>query len=87
MRPIARLFVSCLLLLSLPLSAETLSGLYQVREVVSSQQPAERDAALSRALDTLVLRLSGDPAADVPPSAAPPADGGHGGTDRRAPDR
>mgnify|MGYP006170726345 CR=1 FL=1 len=36
MRPIARLFVSCLLLLSLPLSAETLSGLYQVREVVSS---------------------------------------------------
>ena len=52
MRPIARLFVSCLLLLSLPLSAETLSGLYQVREVVSSQQPTEREAALSRALDT-----------------------------------
>lgn len=63
MRSIARLFASCLLCLSLPLAAETLSNLYQVREVVSSQQPGERDAALSRALDTLVLRLTGDPAA------------------------
>ena len=70
MRPIACLFVSCLLLLSLPLSAETLTSLYQVREVVSSQQPAERDAALSRALDTLVLRLSGDPAALQSPAVA-----------------
>lgn len=63
MRLIARLFVSCLFLSSLPLSAETLTSLYQVREVVSSQQPTEREAALSRALDTLVLRLTGDPAA------------------------
>lgn len=38
--------------------------------------------------DALSRRAAaGDPAADVPPSAAPPADGGHGGTDRRAPDR
>ena len=70
MRSIARLFASCLLCLSLPLAAETLSNLYQVREVVSSQQPGERDAALSRALDTLVLRLTGDPAALLHPAVA-----------------
>lgn len=63
MRSITRLLVSCLFVFSLPLSAQTLSTLYQVREAVSSQQPAERDAALSRALDTLVVRLTGDPAA------------------------
>ncbi len=63
MRAITRLFVSCLFLFSLPLSAQTLNTLYQVREPVSSQQPTERDAALSRALDTLVVRLTGDPAA------------------------
>lgn len=63
MRSITRLLVSCLFVFSLPLSAQTLSALYQVREAVSSQQPAERDAALSRALDTLVVRLTGDPAA------------------------
>lgn len=63
MRPLARLFVLCLSLLSLPALAETLGTLYQVREPVASQQPEERTAALGRALDTLVLRLTGDPRA------------------------
>ena len=63
MRVIARLLVSSLLLFCLPLSAQTLTGLYQVREAVTSQQPEERNAALGRALDTLVLRLTGDAAA------------------------
>jgi hypothetical protein len=36
-------------------------GLYQVREPVSSQAPEERDRATQAALDTLVLRLTGDP--------------------------
>ncbi len=59
MRLIARLLVLCLPLLSLPSQAATVSDLYQVREPVASQQPDERDAALGRALDTLVLRLTG----------------------------
>ncbi|MBX9755067.1 MAG: DUF2066 domain-containing protein [Pseudomonadaceae bacterium] len=63
MRVIARLLVISLSLLCLPLAAQTVSGLYQVREVVASQQPDERNAALNRALDTLVLRLTGDPQA------------------------
>jgi hypothetical protein len=63
MRVIARLLLVSLSLLCLPLAAQTVSGLYQVREVVASQQPDERDAALNRALDTLVLRLTGDPQA------------------------
>lgn len=60
MRLIARLLVVCLSLFCLPLFAESLGDLYQVREPVSSQQPAERDAALQRALDTLILKLTGD---------------------------
>lgn len=64
MRPIARLLLAaCLSLFCLPLFAESLDELYQVREPVSSQQPEERDAALQRALDTLILKLTGDPAA------------------------
>ncbi|MBX9914391.1 MAG: DUF2066 domain-containing protein [Pseudomonadaceae bacterium] len=63
MRVIARWLVVSLSLLCLPLAAQPLSGLYQVREPVASQQPEERDAALKRALDTLVLRLTGDPQA------------------------
>lgn len=63
MRAIARLLVVSLSLLCLPLAAQTVSGLYQVREVVASQQPDERNAAINRALDNLVLRLTGDPQA------------------------
>ncbi|WP_043311461.1 DUF2066 domain-containing protein [Pseudomonas sp. ML96] len=60
MRLSARLLALCLPLFSLPALAETVSGLYQVREAVTSQQPEERTAALNRALETLVLRLTGD---------------------------
>lgn len=59
MRLIARLLVLCLSLSSLPSVAATVADLYQVREPVSSQLPEERAAALGRALETLVLRLSG----------------------------
>ncbi|MDH1265832.1 DUF2066 domain-containing protein [Pseudomonas sp. GD03944] len=59
MRPIARLLVLCLSLLSLPGFAATVNDLYQVREPVASQDPEERNAALGRALETLVLRLTG----------------------------
>ena len=60
MRLSVRLLVICLSLFSLPALAEPVSGLYQVREPVASQQPEERSAALGRALETLVLRLTGD---------------------------
>ena len=70
MRVIARWLVITLSLLCLPVSAETLNGLYQVREPVSSQQPDERNAALNRALDTLILRLTGDPKASQSPALA-----------------
>jgi uncharacterized protein len=70
MRVIARWLVVSLSLLCLPLAAQPVSGLYQVREVVASQQPEERDAALNRALETLVLRLTGDPQALQSPGLA-----------------
>jgi hypothetical protein len=59
MRLTARLLLVCLSLFGLSALAAPVSDLYQVREAVSSQQPEERAAALSRALDTLVLRLTG----------------------------
>lgn len=49
MRLSARLFALCLPLFSLPALAAPVSGLYQVREAVTSQQPEERSAALNRA--------------------------------------
>ncbi|SDE95746.1 DUF2066 domain-containing protein [Pseudomonas seleniipraecipitans] len=63
MRPTFRPLLLCLSLFSLPTLAATVSDLYQVRETVASQQPEERDAALQRALETLVLRLTGKPEA------------------------
>ena len=68
MRPILRLLVSCLPLLSLPSLAATVPDLYEVREPVSSQQADARGAALTQALDTLVLRLTGDPKAAASPA-------------------
>ncbi|WP_041770400.1 DUF2066 domain-containing protein [Metapseudomonas resinovorans] len=68
MRLIAQSFLLCLTLLGLTAHAETVNNLYQVREPVSSQQPEERTQALVRALDTLVLRLSGDPKAAQNPA-------------------
>ena len=53
-------FVGCLSLVSLASHAETLNGLYQVLEPVSSQSPQERDQATQRAVQTLVIRLTGD---------------------------
>lgn len=50
----------CLSMFSLVSQAETLNNLYQVREPVASQTPEERDLATQRALETLVLRLTGD---------------------------
>lgn len=70
MRVIFRLLVACLCLGSLPGMAQTLGTLHQVREPVSSQQPQERDAALSRALDVLIVRLTGDQAAPGNPALA-----------------
>lgn len=60
MRLFVRLFALCCALLSLPSLAEPVSGLYQVREAVTSQQPEERSVVLGKALETLVLRLTGD---------------------------
>ncbi len=55
MRVIARWLIVSLSLLCLPLAAQPINGLYQVREAVASQQPEERDGAVNRALETLVL--------------------------------
>ena len=54
------LFVGCLSIFSLAAQAQTLTGLYQVREPVASQSSGERAQATLRALDTLLLRLTGD---------------------------
>ncbi|NWL78159.1 DUF2066 domain-containing protein [Pseudomonas taiwanensis] len=68
MRLIASAVLLCLTLLGLPAHAETAENLYQVREPVASQQPEERTQALVRALETLVVRLSGDPKAAQSPA-------------------
>ncbi|MDQ3202684.1 MAG: DUF2066 domain-containing protein [Pseudomonadota bacterium] len=64
------LFAGCLSLISLASQAETVKGLYQVREPVSSQGPEERTQATQRALETLVTRLTGDPKAAQNPGLA-----------------
>ena len=65
------LFVAgCLSLVSLASHAENVKGLYQVRQPVSSQSPEVRDQATQEALDTLVLRLTGDPKAAQNPGLA-----------------
>lgn len=64
------LLASCLTLASFSTQAETVSNLYQVREAVANQDPAERDQATQRALETLVLRLTGDPKAFASPALA-----------------
>lgn len=68
MRLITRVFVFAMSSLSLPAFSAQLNDLYQVRSAVVSQQPEERTAALNHALDVLIVRLTGDPAA--PQSAA-----------------
>ena len=70
MRLCKLLFAGVLSVLSLASQAQTVKGLYQVREPVSNQTPQERDQATQRALDTLVLRLTGDPKALQSPGLA-----------------
>jgi hypothetical protein len=53
-------FASCLSFICLPAFAETVNNLYQVREPVSGQTPDERTRATQAALETLVVRLTGD---------------------------
>lgn len=60
MRFSSYLLAGCLSVFSLPGLAETVANLYQVREPVSSQSPDERTRATQAALETLVLRLTGD---------------------------
>jgi hypothetical protein len=64
------LFVGCLSLVSLASHAEPVKGLYQVRQPVSGQSAEVRDQATQAALDTLVLRLTGDPKAVQNPGLA-----------------
>lgn len=64
------LFALGLAVFSLATQAANVEDLYQVREPVASQQPEERAAALGRALDTLVLRLTGDSKALTHPAIA-----------------
>ena len=68
MRLSVRLLFFCLSLLSLPALAAPVPGLYQVREPVADQQPESRDAAMQKALQTLVLRLTGDAKALLNPA-------------------
>lgn len=70
MRLFKFLSVGCLSLISLASHAETVNGLYQVLEPVSNQTPDERNQATLRALDTLVLRLTGDAKAAQNPGLA-----------------
>ena len=64
------LFAGCMSLVSLASHAETVKNLYQVRQPVSGQTPEVRDQATQQALETLVLRLTGDPKAAQSPGLA-----------------
>ncbi|MCO7521816.1 DUF2066 domain-containing protein [Pseudomonas sp. 1] len=54
---------ACLALAGTLAQAETVSGLYQVREPLDGQGVEARTQATAKALDTLELRLTGDPKA------------------------
>lgn len=64
MRAIPRLLALCFAVVSAQSMAAPLSDLYKVREPVASQQPAEREEALRKAFDTLVMRLTGESISD-----------------------
>ncbi|MCQ4279080.1 DUF2066 domain-containing protein [Pseudomonas stutzeri] len=64
MRVFPRLLALCCAVVSAHSMAAPLADLYKVREPVASQQPAEREEALRKAFDTLVLRLTGDSSTD-----------------------
>ncbi len=67
---LSRLLLLCGAVCSVPVTAAPLPDLYKVREPVASQQPAEREEALRKAFDTLVLRLTGDANVERPAVAA-----------------
>nr|WP_314478163.1 DUF2066 domain-containing protein [uncultured Pseudomonas sp.] len=62
--------MGCLGLIAGAAQAENVSGLYQVREPLAGQGTEARAAATSKAFDTLVLRLTGDPKAVQAPALA-----------------
>lgn len=64
------LAAGCLALVSVAAQAETVAGLYQVREPMEGQGAEARTQATGKALDTLVLRLTGDPKAAQSPALA-----------------
>ncbi|MBV4492520.1 DUF2066 domain-containing protein [Pseudomonas oryzicola] len=64
------LAAGCLALISATVQAENVAGLYQVREPVTGPGAEARAAATAKALDTLVLRLTGDPKAAQNPALA-----------------
>ena len=64
MRVFPHLLALCCAVVSAHSMAVPLADLYKVREPVASQQPAEREEALRKAFDTLVLRLTGDSSSD-----------------------
>ncbi|MGE8322212.1 MAG: DUF2066 domain-containing protein [Pseudomonas sp.] len=70
MRFINFLALGCLALIAATAQAENVSGLYQVREAVTGQGAEARAAVTVKALDTLVLRLTGDPKAAQSPALA-----------------
>ena len=59
MRFIPGFLALCCAVLSVHASAVPLHDLYRVREPVSSQQTGDREEAMRKAFDTLVLRLTG----------------------------
>ena len=71
MRLIARWFAFCLLFTTLSVTAAQVEGLFEVREPVASQDSTERAAAMGRALQTLVVRLTGDRKAAQDPRLQP----------------
>ncbi|MNO72720.1 hypothetical protein D3C76_636740 [compost metagenome] len=70
MRFLNYLAAGCLALASVAAQAETVSGLYQVREPLEGQGAEARTQATGKALETLVLRLTGDAKAAQSPALA-----------------
>ncbi|MGE7991410.1 DUF2066 domain-containing protein [Pseudomonas sp. NPDC089554] len=68
MRVLNYLAAACLSLAGSMAQAENVAGLYQVREPLEGQGGEARAQATSKALDTLVLRLTGDPKAAQTPA-------------------
>ncbi|WP_449431559.1 DUF2066 domain-containing protein [Pseudomonas putida] len=64
------LAAACLALVSVAVQAESVQGLYQVREPLEGQGAEARAQATGKALETLVLRLTGDPKAAQSPALA-----------------